>query len=104
MLDIDLRLVVYALWAAGSVTVWGVVFCDDLRAYRSFPRNSRARRELVADFGLLLTSVACAVSIAVLLLGQDVPGLRGFTLAVALGAFLGAGIVKVTLARRGDGL
>lgn len=109
-MHLDGRLIVYALWAAASVAVWGRVFINEWRTYRTLPADERRRpsfdnrlsrvkdeafRELISDFALLLVAVACSVSLIVLILGQDVPGLRGFAIAVALGAFLGAGLVRV---------
>lgn len=101
---------IYGLWALGSAVVWGVAFRDDLRDFylereqermhkRRDRRGKTAFQELLTDLGLLLVAIASAVSIATLIIGQDIPGVRGFALAIALGGFLGAGIVKVTLRR-----
>lgn len=103
----DGRLIVYALWAAGSVLAWGVVFRDDLadvrrerRARRPDRRRPSAFTQLLSDLALLLVAIASAISIVTLIIGQDVPGLRGFAIATALGGFLGAGIVKASLRGR----
>lgn len=106
-MDFDGRLIIYAPWALGSVFFWGLVFRDDLREFRvvrkRFNRDRRsqtAAKELASDFALLLVAIASAVSLVNLVAGSDVPGLRGFSIAVALGGFLGAGIVKATFGRK----
>lgn len=94
----DVRFLMYALWAVGMLFVWGGVVRDDWRAYKADRRNVLA--ELVSDIALFISALAAAFALLVLILGQDIPGLRGFALAVFLGAFLAAGIVKRTLRRR----
>lgn len=105
------RLIVYALWAFGCVVVWGRVFLNTSREYRSLPHHERrittpietrietvrakAFREVVSDFALMLVGLFAAISLLTLIFGQEIPGLRGFALALALGAFLGAGIVRL---------
>ena len=107
MVDTDSRLIIYAVWATGSVLVWGRVFSDDVGDYiearRVTVRDRRAHSAiqiLLADFALLLVAIASAISILTLVIGQDMPGLRGFALALALGAFFGAGLVKATFRSR----
>lgn len=94
----DTRLIVYAVWAAAMLVVWGLVVVRDYRAYRTDRRNVLA--DLLSDIASFVSAVAAAISLVVLIIGQDVPGLRGFALALFLGGFLGAGIVKLTLGRR----
>jgi hypothetical protein len=94
----DSRLIVYALWAGAMLVVWGGVVRSDWRAYKRDRRDNLP--ELVSDIALLACAIAAAISLAVLIAGQDIPGLRGFSLAVFLGAFLAAGIFKLTLRRR----
>lgn len=100
----DFRLIGYGAWALGSLLAWGAVLHEDIREYRMVRRKDRrsqsAAKEVVSDFALLLVAITSAASIAALLVGQDIPGFRGFMLATALGAFLGAGIVKATFQRR----
>jgi len=107
MTDVDVRLVVYGVWALGSVIVWGRVFTDDLGDYRASRRMTRRERRarsavqvLLSDFALFLVAIASALSILTLVIGQEVPGLRGFALALSLGAFFGAGLVKATFRGR----
>jgi hypothetical protein len=105
------RLIVYAAWAIGCIVVWGRVFIVAWQDYGRLPdeerRNyappssrlaavrDRAFREVVSDFALLLVGVFAAASLFVLIFGQEIAGLRGFSLALALGAFLGAGLVRL---------
>lgn len=89
---------VYAVWALAMLYVWSDIVRLDWRAYKRDRRN--VIPELASDIALLISAIAAALSIVALILGQDIPGLRGFALAVFLGAFLGAGIVKRTLRRR----
>lgn len=105
------RLIVYALWAVGCVVVWGRVFAKALLEYINLPdrerRNrtlpetrldavrARAFREVVSDGALALVGVFAAMSLLTLIVGQEIPGLRGFALALALGAFFGAGLVRI---------
>lgn len=106
----DWRLVVYAVWAVGSVVAWGRVFLDTRREYLRLPQLERRRnqpmearldrvravafREVVSDFALMLVALASFVALSTLIFGAEVAGLRGFALALALGAFLGAGIIR----------
>ena len=103
MTDIDIRLIVYTVWALGSVLVWGKVFSDDFGDFRATRRARRRERRsrsaaqvLLSDFALFLVAIASALSILTLVIGQEVPGLRGFASALSLGAFFGAGLVKAT--------
>lgn len=109
-MDDTVRMIVYLLWAMGSVFVWGRVLWLEWEAYRALPTTERrrapeererlpavraaARRELLSDASLFLVGVFAALSLVVLLVSPDVPGIRGFALALALGAFLGAGIFR----------
>lgn len=93
-----MALLMYGLWAVAMLFVWGGVVRDDWRAYKGDRRNVLA--DLISDIALFICAVAAAVSLLVLIAGQDIPGLRGFALAVFLGGFLGAGIVKRTLRKR----
>jgi len=78
----DTRLLVYAIWAVAMLIVWGLVVRDDLR-------TKRGVADLLSDIALFVSAVAAAASLLVLIVGQDIPGLRGFALALFLGGFLG---------------
>lgn len=104
-MELDGRLLSYGAWAFFSLLAWGVVFIDSLRDYqyvrkRPERRQQSAGKELVSDFALFLVAVASALSLSVFIIGQDIPGARGFFVAVDLGGFLGAGIVRATATRR----
>ena len=103
----DIGIIVYLLWAVGSMFVWGLVLVDDLRQFRFLQRNHlRERRHLSvvgtmwSDFALVLVAIASGASIIALAVAKDIPGVRGLALAIALGAFLGAGLVKYSFRRR----
>lgn len=104
------RVIVYAVWAVACVLVWGRVFMHEVREYRALPHVDRrqastesrrvslrasARRGLIADFALFLVALACFLAIVSLIIADEIPGARGFFLALALGAFLGAGIFRL---------
>ncbi len=96
----DLRLIPYVIWAVAMLLVWGAVLFNDWRAYEDKLNRRNALVDLVPDLALFASAVAAAISLLVLVVGQDIPGLRGFALAVFLGGFLAAGIFKLTLRRR----
>lgn len=102
-MDIDTRLIVFAIWGVGTV----LVYADVLRgAYHSFRghRDARGRRELLASLALFIVSAASCLSIATVLFGPAGTGIRGLVTAIALGAFLAAGIVLRTEGGRSDAL
>ena len=103
----DYRVVMYGLWAVGSMIVWGLVLRDDVRQYRYLSRRRMVERRhisiagaLWSDFALVLVAIAAGISIIAVAISQEFPFIRGFTIAIALGAFLGAGIVKYSFRRR----
>lgn len=103
----DLRLIMYGVWAVGSMFVWGLVLRDDIRQYRFMRRRGGQERRhisiagaLWSDFALVMVAVASGISILSLVVAQEYPAVRGFTIALALGGFLGAGLVKYTFRRR----
>lgn len=103
----DFRIVGYGLWAVGSMVVWGLVLKDDIRQYRWLVKHRMVDRRRVStagglwsDFALLLVAFSTGISIIALLVASEHPEIRGFSIAIALGAFLGAGIVKYTFRRR----
>lgn len=117
MPEIESRWLVYGLWGIVVVVAWGKVFTDELGEYRALPDSERRRgydvpaarlqavrvrafRGLVSDFALFIVALFSFLSLVVLIFGQEIPGLRGFFLAVALGAFAGAGIIRAWPDRR----
>lgn len=104
------RVIVYLLWAFGCVFFWGRVLLDEWQRYRSLPvkdrrQNGNHRSDLVVirraafrDFlsvlALFMVAVAASLSLVILLMAPEFSGVRGFFLALALGGFLGAGILR----------
>jgi hypothetical protein len=97
MLDDDefRRLVMLLIWGGGTVVAYGTVFVHRLRSWH-LHRDARSTRELVSAFGLLLTSLGAALAIGVVLLGPPGSDIRGWFVALALGAFFAAGIVMAS--------
>ena len=95
MNDRELRFLVVALWGVSVAIVYLLVF---LREWKAFLRHhdSRGRRDLLASFARFLTAIAACLAILGVLAGDYVVGLRGALTALALGAFLGAGLVELT--------
>ena len=54
------------------------------------------RKDVVAGAALELTAIGSALSIALVLFGQIGADYRGFFVALALGAFFGAGVVMAS--------
>lgn len=98
----DERMIVYGLWAVGSVLAWGKVLVDGWGSYRRFG-DRRAQREFSEDVGLFLVAAAAAASLGLLVVGRPFSDYRGFILAMALGSFLAVGITKASggVRRRG---
>ncbi len=93
----DVRLAIYVAWALAMLLVWGAVVRLDWISYK---RRRKDLSDLISDIALFASACGAAIALVVLLVGQDIPGLRGFTLALFLGGFLAAGIFKLTLRRR----
>lgn len=87
---------IYLAWAVVTLAVWATVFRLDLLARK----RGLEIGEVLTDGALFMTSLASAVSLIVLVVGQDIPGLRGFCVALALGGFTGAGIVRLSVVRK----
>jgi hypothetical protein len=94
-MDIDTRLLAYLLWGVGTTLVYGIVLRGRYRAFR-VRLDPRARRELMVAFGLFLTALMANLAILLVLFGTPGTGIRGFAVAVALGAFAATGLVMAT--------
>ena len=92
----DLGFLMTILWAFLSVGIWGSVFRDSLGAWHRY-HDRRARREVIWAFTLFLVGVCACFAIAAFVIAPEGRGIRAALSAVALGAFLGAGIVVKTL-------
>lgn len=95
MTDREIRFLVIAGWGVAVAVVYLLVFARDWKAF-SHHRDTRSRRDLLASFARCLTAGAACLAILGVLAGDSVVGLRGALTALALGAFLGAGIVELT--------
>lgn len=101
MPDLDLKLVVLFVWGGGTVASYGSVLVRRVRAFR-IHRDIRSRRELLAGFGLFLTSLASCMAVVFVLFGEAGTGIRGWFSAIALGAYFGAGLVMASEVRSED--
>lgn len=88
----DNRFVFLAIWGFGVVFVYGRVL---RRRHRRWDRDRTARsyRDLLGAVGLFIVAVASGASIVTILFGPTGTGIRGFAVALALGAFVAAGLV-----------
>jgi len=92
---VDWGLIVTLGWAIAVTAVWGSILSDSVGLMRQY-HDRRAKREVVWAFALFLVALASMVSILFFVFVREVPGLRSFAAAIALGSFLGAGIVVKT--------
>ena len=103
-INIDTRFVVFLLWGVGTVLVYLIVLYKRRRAYaRVLARNDRRRGELaralqdlISAFALFLTALCSFLAITAIFFGPIGTGARGFLVAIALGSFFAAGLVKAT--------
>lgn len=86
----------FVVWGVASTIVWGWVVLDAYDAWREH-RDRRSKRELLRDGSLFLTAMGSTLAIMGVLFGESGTTPRALALAVALGAFLGAGIVTLGL-------
>lgn len=94
------RFVAFALWGIASTLVWGAVVTDALGDWHRY-RDRRSKRQLLRDGALFVTAAGSTFAVLGVLVGEAGTTPRGLALAAALGSFLGAGIVTLSL-RRGD--
>lgn len=102
MSDIDTRLAVLLLWGGGAILFASVMLVRRWRRFR-LHRNDRrqairhdVRRDMMSGLGLFITAFAAAAATAMVLFGDNGQGLRGFFVALALGAFIGSLLVMAT--------
>ena len=98
---LDVRLIVLLIWGGGTVLVWGGVLRRSIQSHR-IHHDARSRRELIAMSALFLVALASGVAVALALFGTAGTGIRSFATTVALGAFLGAGIVLLSIRDVGE--
>ena len=99
---IDTRIVAFLLWGGGTVAIYSIVLAQRIRHWRRTRRDRRhqerieATRDVVAGFALWLVAFASGASTALVLFGTPGTGIRGLAIAIALGAFTGAGLVMAS--------
>ena len=96
-MDVE-RFVVFFGWGVSSVLVWGGVLFG---AYRSWTRHRdrRSLREVLSVAALFVTAAGSTIAVFGVLFGESGSTPRQFALALALGMFLGAGIVMLGMRR-----
>lgn len=92
------RFVLFVLWGVASSAVWAAGLRLSYRAWKRYG-DRRSRRELMRDTALAITAVASTLAVLGVLFGEQGGTPRSVALAVALGAFLGAGIIYWTMRR-----
>jgi hypothetical protein len=101
-MTIDTRIAVFLLWGVGTVVVYSVVLSVRIQRWRrhKYDRRSAERaeasRNLIAGFALWLTAFCSGAGVALVLFGEAGTGLRSFAVAIALGAFTGAGLIMAS--------
>lgn len=95
LLTLDTRLLAYLVWGIGTTVVYAIVMDGSYRDY-IIQRDKRSRRELFEDVGLFATAVASNLAIVMVLFVEQGSDFSRFLTALALGAFTGVGILKLT--------
>lgn len=90
------RFAVFLTWGVASTVVWGVVLSDAIGQFRIF-NDKRSKRELLRDGALFVTALGSTLAVAGVLFGEQGTTPRTLALAASLGAFLAAGIVRLSL-------
>lgn len=93
------RLIVSLAWGMSVVAVWGKVLRDGWREWRYYG-DRRAKAEFLTELGLFLTSLASLGAILAFLFSPAGTTVSRVASTLALGAFLGAGIIAATLGGR----
>lgn len=89
------RLLFYGAWGGGVVLLFSIVLIRRIRGHRRH-RDRRAFRDLLEAIGLWLVSFAASAAVASLIFFPEGATLRGLLNAIALGAFLGVGVIMAT--------
>ena len=92
------RFAAFITWGVAATVVWGMVFSDAYGAWRQYG-DKRSKRELLRDGALFVTAAGSTFAVLGVLFGEAGTTPRGLALAAALGSFLGAGIVRLSLRR-----
>jgi hypothetical protein len=89
------RLAVLLVWGGATMGAYSSVLLYRLRSWRRH-RDARSLRELLTAVALWLTAVSSATAIISVLFVAPGTDLRSWLVAVALGAFTGAGLVMAS--------
>lgn len=90
------RFALFLLWGVGSSIVWLGVFHKSWVSWVTH-RDRRSKREVLRDASLVVTAIGSTFFVLAVLFGEQGGTPRSIALAAALGAFLAAGIVALTL-------
>lgn len=89
------RLLFYGAWGGGVVILFSIVLIRRMRGHHRH-HDRRSFRDLLEAVGLWLVSFAASAAVASLVFYPEGTTLRGLLNALALGAFLGVGIIMAT--------
>lgn len=89
------RLLFYGVWGGGVLLLFSIVLLRRIRGH-GVHRDRRSFRDLLEAIGLWLVSFAASAAVASVVFYPDAATLRGALNAVALGAFVGVGIIMAT--------
>lgn len=93
MIDLDPRIVFWAVWAVGTVIVWAIVFERQRRQYRKH-RDAASLRDAIQALGLFIVSLAAFLGMTAALFLRGA-GFGALLFAVAGGAFFVVGLYSV---------
>jgi hypothetical protein len=89
------RLLFFVLWGGGVLVAFSIVLYCRWKLWKSH-RDKRSFRDVLEAVGLWLVAAPAASAIGVLLVAPDQTTARGFLNAIALGAFVGVGLIMAT--------
>lgn len=95
------RFAAFVAWGIAATIVWGWVFVGAYNRWQEH-RDRRSKRELLRDGALFITAGGSVLAVLGVLFGEQGSTPRAFALAIALGMFLGAGLVSLGLRRSED--
>lgn len=91
---IDTRLLAYLVWGVGTVIVYLVVLYRRRIAYARL-HTRKALQDLVSSFALFITALCSFLAITGVFFTEMGAGIRGFFVAIALGAFFASGLIQM---------
>ena len=92
------RFFLFSLWGLTASIVWALVLRLSWKSWKTH-RDRRAKRELLRDAALVVTSVGSTLAVMGVLFGEQGGTPRSIALAAALGTFLGAAFISLGLRR-----